>query len=52
MASDLLENAEGDLRVALVMFRGQADRKKAENALSDAAFVVDAAVSKIKDSNI
>ena len=52
MASEFLENADGDLRVALVMFRGQADRKMAENALSDAAFVVDAAVAKIKDSNI
>ena len=51
-AGDLLNKADGDLRVALVMFRGNADRGKAENALSDAAFVVDTAVAKIKDSGL
>jgi N-acetylmuramic acid 6-phosphate etherase len=51
-ASDLLEKADGDLRVALVMFRGKADRSEAENALAEAAFVVDTAVAKIKDSGL
>ena len=51
-ANDLLEKADDDLRVALVMFRGKTDRSEAENALAEAAFVVDAAVAKIKDSGL
>ncbi|MEO7672614.1 MAG: N-acetylmuramic acid 6-phosphate etherase [Pyrinomonadaceae bacterium] len=51
-ASDLLDKAEGDLRVALVMFRGKANRRKAENALSDAAFVVDEAVDRLKNTGL
>jgi N-acetylmuramic acid 6-phosphate etherase len=51
-ASDLLEKADGDLRVALVMFRGKADRSEAKNAHTEAAFVVDTAVAKIKDSGL
>lgn len=48
-AKVLLDKADGDLRLALVMFRGRADRKEAENALSDAAFVVDTAVSSLRE---
>lgn len=51
-AGDLLNKADGDLRVALVMFGGETSRGTAENALSDAAFVVEAAVAKIKDSGL
>lgn len=51
-ATDLLTKADGDLRVALVMHGSHANRGDAENALSDAAFVVDAAVAKIKDSSL
>ena len=48
-AADLLEKADDDLRVALVMFNGKAGRTEAESALSDTAFVVEAAVAKIKE---
>jgi N-acetylmuramic acid 6-phosphate etherase len=51
-ASELLEKANGDLRVALVMHGGTADRSEAENALSNAAFVVDEAVDRLKNTGL
>lgn len=50
-ASNLLEKAEGDLRVALVMFCSCTERHEAEKALAEADFVVDAAVSRLKEAS-
>lgn len=51
-ADDLLEKAEGDLRIALVMFGGKAERGQAETALADSLFVVDAAVDRLKNTGL
>ncbi len=48
-AAELLEIAGDDLRVALVMFKTDADRDDAQSALAANAFVVDAAVAAIKN---
>ena len=50
-ANVLLEKADGDLRVALVMFGSCTKRGEAEKALAEAAFVVDAAVSSLKETS-
>lgn len=50
-ANVLLEKADGDLRVALVMFCSCTERDEAAKALTDAAFVVDAAVSRLKETS-
>lgn len=47
-AADLFANANGDLRVALVMHRGGVDNTKAEYALERSAYVVDDAVEMLK----
>ncbi len=51
-ASNLLTKAGDDLRIALVMFGGETDFSTAEDALSRAAFVVEAAVAKIRDTSL
>ncbi len=48
-ASALLEDAEHDLRIALVMHRAKVDREPAERALESSAFVVDAAVMSLRE---
>ncbi|MGB7207186.1 MAG: N-acetylmuramic acid 6-phosphate etherase [Pyrinomonadaceae bacterium] len=50
-ANVLLDKAEGDLRVALVMFGSRTERDEAEKALAEAAFVVDAALSSLKETS-
>ena len=49
-AVELMEKAEGDLRVALVMFCGKAERAAAEKALKDSDHVVGAAVARLNNS--
>lgn len=51
-AAKLLSDANGDLRVALVMFCGKTDRNRAESALNETAYVVEAAVAKIKNAGL
>ena len=51
-AIDLMQNAKGDLRVALVMFRSKTDRETAEKALAESAFIVDTAVSNLKEARL
>jgi N-acetylmuramic acid 6-phosphate etherase len=51
-AGSLMESANGDLRVALVMFRSKADRPSAERALSDSAYIVDNAVTNLKEADL
>ena len=46
-AEGLIKNAEGDLRVAIVMFLAGTDRISASTALRDSAFVVDSAVKAL-----
>lgn len=46
-ATRLLQDANGDLRIALVMFRSAVERDAAERALKDTAFVVEAAVAQL-----
>lgn len=46
-AARLANEANGDLRVALVMFQANAGRNEAEKALSDSNFVVNRAIAKI-----
>lgn len=48
-ASALFTKAGGDLRVALVMHRGGVDNTRAEQALKQSAFVVDAALEFLKN---
>lgn len=47
-ATKLMENAGGDLRVALVMHRANADLRSAQTALERSSYVVDAAVSALE----
>lgn len=47
-AKELFENADGDLRVALVMHHTHADKTSAKNALERSAFVVETAVGLLK----
>lgn len=49
-ADNLLNKATGDLRVALVMFRANVSREKAEKALQKTNFVVEKAVENLLDS--
>ena len=46
-ASNLLNEANGDLRVALVMFRADVSRETAENALKETDFVVEKAIENL-----
>ncbi|MDM7922577.1 MAG: N-acetylmuramic acid 6-phosphate etherase, partial [Pyrinomonadaceae bacterium] len=46
-ASQLIEAAGGDLRVALVMHKASVDRDTAENALKKSEFVVDKALEEL-----
>ena len=46
-AKELFENADGDLRVALVMHRTHADKTSAQNALERSAYVVATAVKSL-----
>ncbi len=48
-ASGLLEQASGDLRVALVMHLSEVGPEKAENALKESAFIVDDAVERLRN---
>ena len=48
-ASALLEDAEHDLRIALVMHRAKVGRDSAERALEGSAFVVDDAVMSLRE---
>ena len=48
LASTLLDVSGGDLRVALVMFASNTGRGPAEEALKDADFVVEKAISALK----
>ena len=45
----LLEAANFDLRIALVMFRANVTSETAENALKETNFVVEKAVEKVKN---
>lgn len=47
----LLDKANGDLRIALVMFEAGIDREAAEKALADNNFVVSVAVARQKAAN-
>lgn len=47
---DLLDNAHNDLRVALVMFRGNVNRETAEKVLIETNFVVENAVAIITNT--
>jgi N-acetylmuramic acid 6-phosphate (MurNAc-6-P) etherase len=47
-AKKLFENAGGDLRIALVMHRTNADKTSAKNALERSEFVVETAVDMLK----
>ena len=44
-----MEEADGDLRVALVMHRAKADVETALDALKKSSFVVEAAVSELSN---
>ncbi|MFM9903886.1 MAG: N-acetylmuramic acid 6-phosphate etherase [Pyrinomonadaceae bacterium] len=47
----LIKDAEGDLRVALVMFLAKTDRILASEALNDSAFVVESAASSLQSKD-
>jgi N-acetylmuramic acid 6-phosphate etherase len=47
-AAKLMDDAGGDLRVALVMSRAETDRKSAEHSLREVNDVVEKAVEKAK----
>lgn len=47
-AKKLFENADGDLRIALVMHRTNADKTSAKNALERSEFVVETAIDMLK----
>ncbi len=49
-ADELLKIAGGDLRIALVMFCGKAQRPAAERALKDSRYIVGAALEKLSNS--
>ncbi len=46
-ANNLLDEANGDLRVALVMFRAKVSRETAEKALQETNFVVEKAIENL-----
>jgi len=45
-AQSLMDEANGDLRIALVMFEAGVDHEAAEKALAESNFVVAAAVAQ------
>jgi N-acetylmuramic acid 6-phosphate etherase len=47
-AQALLNESRGDLRIALVMFRAEVNREKAEAALIETNFAVESAIQKLK----
>jgi N-acetylmuramic acid 6-phosphate etherase len=49
-ARDLLNEANGDLRVALVMSKANATREKAQAALTETNFVIEKAIEKLNDA--
>lgn len=49
-AKNLFDEAKNDLRVALVMFLGKANRKTAENALRETNFVVEKAIESLPNA--
>ena len=49
-ANDLLTKANNDLRVAIVMFRGNVSRELAENALIENDFVIEKAIENLPNS--
>ena len=46
-AGDLLNQANGDLRVAIVMFRAKVSREKAEKVLRENDFIIEKAISDL-----
>ncbi len=50
-ASNLFDDAGGDLRIALVMYLANVDRRQAENALSKTGFVVEKAVELVRSGS-
>lgn len=50
-AQNLLNEADGDLRVAIVMQKAEISREQAEKVLAENNFVIETAIQKLKASN-